>query len=70
MRTYHICLERTCEANPASEHSSFILRVCVKSVQLYHFKLTYVVLHVAVKEFFETHFQNGEIGRFNLESHF
>ena len=28
---------------------------CVKSVPRYHFKLTYVVLQMAVKEFFETH---------------
>ena len=39
------------------ENSSFIFTVCVKSVSLYHFKLAYVVLHMAVKEFFETHFQ-------------
>ena len=29
---------------------------CIKSVPGYHFKLVYVVLHIAVKEFFETHF--------------
>ena len=52
----NVCLkERTCEANPAGENSSFIFTVCVKSVPLYHFKLAYVVLHMAVKEFFETH---------------
>ena len=28
--------ERTCEANPAAENSSFILKVHVKSVPLYH----------------------------------
>ena len=28
-------------------------------------RLAYVILQTAVKEFFETHFQNGEIGRFN-----
>ena len=49
-------LERTCEANPADENSSFIFKVGVKPVPLYHFKLVYVVLHMAVKEFFETHF--------------
>ena len=48
--------EKTCEANPASENSSFIFTFCVKSVPLYHFKLAYVVLPMAVKEFFETHF--------------
>ena len=30
--------------------------VCVKSVPRYHFKLAYVILQMAVKEFFETHF--------------
>ena len=39
--------------------------VFVKSVPLHHFKLAYVVLHKAVKEFFETTFKNEEIGRFN-----
>ena len=48
--------KRTCEANQVSENSSFIFTVCVKSVQLYHFKLAYVVLHMAVRKFFETHF--------------
>ena len=28
----------------------------VESVSLYHFKIVYVVLKKAVKEFFETHF--------------
>ena len=46
----------TCEANAAGENSSFISTVCVKSVPHYHFKLAYVVLQMAVKEFFETHF--------------
>ena len=45
----------TCEANLASENSSFIFTVCVKSVPLYHFKLAYVGLHMAVKELFEAH---------------
>ena len=31
--------------------------VCVKSVPRYHFKLAYVILQMAVKEVFETHFQ-------------
>ena len=48
--------ERTCEAYTAGENSYFIFTVCVKSVPLYHFKLTYVFLHMATKEFFETHF--------------
>ena len=42
----------TCEANAAGENSSFIFTVCVKSVSLYHFKLAYVVLQMAVKEYF------------------
>ena len=51
-------LERTCdcEANPAGENSSFVFTVCVKPVPLYDFKLAYVVPHMAVKEFFESHF--------------
>ena len=57
-------LQRACEANLAGENRSFIFTVYVKSVALYHFKLTCVVLHMAVKEFFET------IGYVNLESHF
>ena len=49
--------QKTCEANAASENSSLIFAACVKSVPLYHLKLAYVVLHMAVKEFFETYFQ-------------
>ena len=49
-------LGRTCEAYPADENSSFIFKVGVKPVPLYHFKLVYIVLHMAAKEFFETHF--------------
>ena len=60
---------RTCEANPVGENSSFMFTVCVKSVPLYHFKLTHVVPHMAVKEVLETS-KNGEISHFNLESHF
>ena len=48
--------KRTCETNAAGENSSFIFSVFVRSVPCYHFKLAYVVLHMAVKEFFETHF--------------
>ena len=59
-------LQRTCEANPGGENSSFIFRACVKSVPLYHFKLAYVVLHMAVKEFSKPTSKNGEIGPFNL----
>ena len=44
--------------------------VSVKSVPLYHFKLAYVVLHMAVKEFFKPTHKKGKIGPFNLESHF
>ena len=49
-------LQRTLEANPASENGLFIFTACIKSVPLYHFKLADVVLHMAVKKFFETHF--------------
>ena len=42
--------------NPAGENSSFIFTVCVKSVPLYNFKFAYVVVHMAVNKFFETHF--------------
>ena len=54
--------ERTCEADQAGENSSFIFAVCVKSVPLYHLKLAYVVLHIVVKEFFETNFQKWRTG--------
>ena len=62
-------LERTCEANAAGDNSSFIFTVCVKFVPLYHFKLAYVFLHIAVKEFSKSTSKNREIGRFNPESH-
>ena len=48
--------QRTCEANPAGENSSFIFTVSAKSVSLYHFKLAYAVVYFAVEEFLETHF--------------
>ena len=48
--------QRTCEANPVGKNSSLIFTVCVKYVPLYHFKLAYVVLYMAVKEFFKSHF--------------
>ena len=51
-----MALERTCEVNAVDENSSFIFTVCVKSVPRYHFQLAYVVLQMAVREFFETHF--------------
>ena len=38
--------------------------VCVPSVPRYHFKLAYVVLNIAVKEFFETHFLKWRSGSF------
>ena len=57
--------ERTCQANQAGENSSFIFTVCVKSVPHYHFKLAYVILQMAVKEFSKTTSKNVEIGRFN-----
>ena len=45
--------------NQVGENSSFIFTVCVISVPRYHLKLAYVVLQMAVKEFFETHFLKG-----------
>ena len=33
-----------------------VFTVCVKSFPFYHFNVTYVVLYMAVKEFFDTHF--------------
>ena len=36
-----------------------------KSVPLYPFKLTYVVVHMAVKEFSEPTSKNREVGRLN-----
>ena len=68
--TSRVMVILVCEANPAGENSIFISTVCVKSVPLYHFKLAYVVLHVAVKKLSKPTFNNGEIGRFNLESNF
>ena len=38
------------------ENSSFIFTVCVKSVPRYHFKLVYVILQMALKDFYETNF--------------
>ena len=48
-------IQRTCEPNAAGENSSFIFTVRVKSVPLCHFKFANVVLHMPVKECFETH---------------
>ena len=56
MEFFTFSSERTCETNPLVENSSFIFTVCIKSAPLYHVKLAYVVLHMAVKEFFETNF--------------
>ena len=59
-------MQKTSEADAADESSSFIFTVCVKSVALYNFKPAYVVLQMAVKEFFsKPSSKNGEIGRFN-----
>ena len=52
----YILQQRTCEGNPAGENSSVVLTVGVKSVPLCRSELAYVVLRMAVKEFFETHF--------------
>ena len=49
-------MQSTCDANPVGENSSFIFTVCVKSVPLYHVKLAYVAIHMAVKECFEAQF--------------
>ena len=49
---------------------SFIFTVCVKSVPLYYFKDANVVLQMTAKEFLKPISKNGEIGCFNLESHF
>ena len=40
------------QPNAAGENSSFIFTVCVRSVPRYHFNFAYVVLRMAVKEFF------------------
>ena len=57
--------------NLVDENSLFIFIVCDKSVLLYHFKLAYVVLQMAVKEFFaKPTSKNVEIGRFNLKGLF
>ena len=45
----------TCLANQAGENSSSIFTVSVRSVPRYYFKLAYVILQIADKEFFETH---------------
>ena len=49
-------MQSDCEANRVGENGSFIFTVCVKSVPLYHFKLAYVAIHMAVKECFEAQF--------------
>ena len=59
-----ILIKRTCEADAAGENSSFIFTAGVKSVPRYHFQHGYVVLQMAVKEFFETHFYKGRNGPF------
>ena len=63
----YICqvTKRTPETNAAGENSLFIFTVCVKYVPLYHFKLAYVIIHMAVKEFLKPTSKNGETGRFN-----
>ena len=38
--------------------------VCAKSVPRYHFKLAYVVLQMAAKNFSKSTSKNGEIGHF------
>ena len=51
-----LLIETGLEDNQEGENSSFIFTVCVKSVRRHHFKLAYVVLQMAVEEFFENHF--------------
>ena len=53
--TYNPC-KRTCQANQTGENSSLIFTVRVRSVPHYHSKFAYVILQMAVKEFFETDF--------------
>ena len=48
--------KRTCEADAVGEIVHSIFTVYVKSVPLYHVRLAYAVLHMAVKEVFEKHF--------------
>ena len=55
--------KRTCKANAAGENSSFIFTVCAKSVPLNHFKLAYVILQMAVKEFLKPTIENGDMGQ-------
>ena len=47
--TSKFALKMTCETDPAGIQS-------LKSVPLYRFKLAFIVLNMAVKHFFETHF--------------
>ena len=56
MISFTVLCEMTYEANTEGENSPFIFTARVKSVLIYHFKLACIVLHMAVKEFFETHF--------------
>ena len=57
--------QSACDAKAVGENSSFIFTVCVRSVSGYHFKLAYVVLQMAVKDFSKPASINGEIARFN-----
>ena len=61
-------VQKTCEVNAAVENSSFIFTAYVKSVPLYHFKLAYVVIHMAVwlsKNFLIPIFKNVEMVHFH-----
>ena len=53
---FQVLPQRTCWANQGGENSSIIYTACVRSVPHYHFKVAYVILQMAVKELFETHF--------------
>ena len=58
--------KKTCQANQASENGLFIFTVCVRSVPSYHFKLAYVILQIAVKNFSKPTSKNGDMNHLNL----
>ena len=47
-----LIMQRICEANPVGANFYSLCQICFT----YHIKIAYVVLHMAVKEFFETNF--------------
>ena len=48
----HMTLASNSENFHFSPNSVLNFKVCIESVPLYHFKLSFVVPHMAVKEFF------------------